>query len=65
MRKETMIMLDDTLLIGRGQVRSCYRHPQNELLIVKVPGGIQKAHLRANHKEMKGVPIFTAQARQA
>jgi len=49
-----MIILDDTLLIGQGQVRFCYRHPQDECLIVKVPAGPQKAQLQANHKEMKG-----------
>ena len=49
-----MIVLDDTLLIGRGQVRSCYRHPQDEPLVIKVPAGSQKAQIQANHKEMKG-----------
>jgi hypothetical protein len=49
-----MIILDDTLLIGRGQVRSCYHHPEDERLVIKVPSGPQKAQVQANHKEIKG-----------
>lgn len=49
-----MIMLDDTLLIGRGRLRSCYHHPEDQRLVIKVPSGPEKAQVQANHKEMKG-----------
>jgi len=32
----TIIKLDDSLLVGEGLTRSCYRHPSKEWLCVKV-----------------------------
>ncbi len=49
-----MLVLDDTLLIGRGQVRCCFRHPRDDRLVIKVPAGPHKVQIQANHKEMKG-----------
>ena len=47
-----MIVLDDNALIGRGTLRACYLHPQNEGLIVKVhlPGSTGGDD--ANRKEL-------------
>ena len=46
-----MITLDDTLLIGRGTLRACYRHPRDEALIVKVEIPGRHGGDEANHKE--------------
>jgi hypothetical protein len=49
-----MIILDPTSMIGGGQVRCCFRHPDDDRLVIKVPAGPHKAQLQANSKEMKG-----------
>lgn len=46
-----MITLDDTLLIGRGTLRACYLHPQDETLIVKVAIPGRRGGEEANRKE--------------
>ncbi len=46
-----MITLDDTLLIGRGTLRACYLHPQDETLIIKVAIPGRRGGEEANHKE--------------
>ena len=47
-----MIVLDDNALIGRGTLRACYLHPQNEGLIVKVPLPGSTGGDDANRKEL-------------
>lgn len=51
---DTRIELHDDLLINRGQLRHCYRHPTDPDVVVKVPGGIRKDQLEANLKEYRG-----------
>ncbi len=51
---ETPLILNDTLLINRGQLRHCYRHPTDPGVVVKVPSGTRKDQLAANLKEYKG-----------
>ncbi len=46
--------LDERLLLGRGQLRACYHHPDSPELVVKVAAGQAKVQLQANHKELKG-----------
>ena len=46
-----MIRLDDTLLIGRGTLRACYQHPEDETLIIKVGLADQDGGIEANRKE--------------
>ena len=48
-----MIYLDDTLLVGRGTLRACYRHPGNDDLVVKVPLKDSSGGRDANDKEMR------------
>jgi len=55
-----MLVLDETLLIGRGKVRYCYRHPKDASLVVKVPAGIKKEQLQANRKELQGYQFLLA-----
>lgn len=49
-----MIILDSTLLINQGTVRACYHHPENSLLVIKVPTGSKKDREQANSIELKG-----------
>lgn len=51
---ETPIVLNDDLLINRGQLRHCYRHPTDPGMVVKVPSGTRKDQLEANLKEYRG-----------
>ena len=51
---EPLITLTDDLLINRGRLRLCYRHPTNRDLVVKVPAGTKSFELGANLKEYKG-----------
>lgn len=55
-----MLALDETLLIGRGTVRCCYRHPEDASLVVKVPAGKKKKQLQANRKELMGYQFLLA-----
>lgn len=48
------IVLTDELLINRGRVRLCFRHPTDRELVVKVAAGAEKAQLAANLKEYRG-----------
>lgn len=54
MTNETGIELHDGLLINRGQLRHCYRHPTDPGIVVKVPSGSRKDQLEANLKEYRG-----------
>lgn len=47
-----MIHLDDNLLVGRGTLRACYRHPERDEMIIKVPLQDQAGGADANRKEM-------------
>ncbi len=49
-----MIFLDEANLISRGQLRSCYQHPENMDRIIKIPAGDKKECLAANISELKG-----------
>ena len=46
-----MITLDDKLLVGRGTLRACYQHPEDETLIIKVGRSDQDGGIDANRKE--------------
>lgn len=46
--------MHDDLLINRGQLRQCYRHPTDPGVVVKVPSGTRKDQLEANLKEYRG-----------
>ncbi len=48
-----MIHLPEHLLIGRGTLRACYRHPDRDDCIVKVPLADQGEGEEANRKELK------------
>ena len=48
------MFLPEKLLINRGRLRLCYRHPTNRALVVKVPAGTARDQLGANLKEYKG-----------
>lgn len=49
-----MIILDNSLLINQGTLRACYRHPNNDQMVIKVPTGSKKDHFHANSIELKG-----------
>ncbi|MBT8346028.1 MAG: PhoP regulatory network YrbL family protein [Desulfofustis sp.] len=46
-----MITLDDNSMIGRGTLRACYLHPQDETLIIKVGRADRVGGNDANRKE--------------
>ncbi len=51
-----ILCLSDELIINRGRERTCYRHPKNNKLVIKVSTSGKKAE--ANHNELKGYRIL-------
>ena len=49
-----MLVLDDSLLINQGRTRSCYQHPADKSLVVKVPVGNKKTDCGSNMTELRG-----------
>lgn len=48
-----MIVIDENLFVGRGTLRACYLHPQQDDLIIKVPLPTSSGGAEANRLEMK------------
>ncbi len=50
--------LPDELIINRGSERTCYRHPKDNKLVIKVPISTAGKQAEANHNELKGYRIL-------
>jgi len=53
-----MIALDDQDLIGQGTLRACFRHPNHENLVIKVPLPGAPGGDDANRKELKSYGLL-------
>lgn len=49
-----MLIIDDSLLINQGTVRSSYHHPDNHRLLIKIPVEEKKKKNFANKTELRG-----------
>ncbi len=59
-----MIALDDQDLIGRGTLRACYRHPDHDYLVIKVPLPGSPDGDDANRKELASYRLLVRTHRE-
>lgn len=59
-----MIVLNEQNLVGRGTLRACYRHPDHEDLVIKVPLADTPGGDDANRKEWKSYLRFNSTHRE-